>query len=312
MIYRRNADRGLRALERRWVSGEDAICGELVAARLRAGLPRYGVVASMLLGNECAREALGLPTLPRLTPYWPWGFPGGVSTDHRIGPWPSCCDWVYYQGPSSPPSPEIEEGELVIRSRESNRPAGRRRQVIGHLLDALSHLGPEYWLAFAACAVKFVGFRFGLRASARVPESALAHAEQLAVEGTGDMSPHEVIFFNVERGKALGASEHYGDYQRTPMENAHLAIAELSHASTSEDPEDMIQHSINAMARAANTILTAQEESILYEPLWGESRLRTPEGQWERADELLEHMFLILDGWLSPWLLGFRAGPVDG
>jgi hypothetical protein len=295
MRWRRNADERLRRLERRWAEG-DIPCAEIVHGRLRAGvIPRYGVVASMLLGNECAREALELPPLPKITADWPWGH---VVSNHWMGPWPGRFNQVRYEGQ-----------RLVI--------AGSEPGPIGSLLDAMSRLGePEYFLAFAAEAVRYAAsthfamWRGDHEPIALVVNAALEHAEQMAVYGTGDQAPGTHAFLQNEVTESeLRAAQAHG--YEGEAEEVWSSVAALAAATSSGPADEMIQRAIDAMAHAANVVLGPQWESVYWESLWGEGRARSDAGQWVRANELLEGLYRDVDERLSPWLLGFRPGPLD-
>jgi hypothetical protein len=209
-----------------------------------------------------------------------------------MGPWPTCCDQVRYEG-----------NRLVI--------AGQEPGPTGSLLDAMSHLGPEYFLAFAAQGLYSANARLGSDPAAdKVVRAALLHAEQLAVERSGGQDPGVAGFLGHEAIQSVLRAESAHGYGGE-LEERWYGIASLAQAASSGAPEEMIQLSINAMAHAANTILIPHWESILWRPLWGESELRTDAGQWVAADELLEHFYRMLNERLSPWLLGFRPGPLE-
>jgi hypothetical protein len=294
---RRNPDARLRELERRVAAGEEGACPRLVAARIRHGLPRYGVVASMLLGNECAREALGLKPEPRLTPYLPWGF---VVGNGWAGPWPDCCDLVDYHGHT-----------LRIAGHGRGLPS----PPIGHMLNALSHLGVEYFLAFAANAVMYTSFRFGIMRGASLADVAIGHARHLAIEKSGDMSPHTHIMLEADAERATAAAEAAEGHESSMVE-AWQAIRDLAIAAAQASPERMIQGSINAMAHATNALLVPDWGSIVWESDSG--HWRPDMNQWARAEQLLmggtgaSSLYAMLDHWLSPWLLGFEPGPGGG
>lgn len=298
------SDVRLRELERRWQeTGDLEDCAAVVAARIRAGvIPRYGVTAAFLLGNECAQIALGGPFKgPDIPISWPWGF---VVSNDWIGPWPDCCNEVVY---------DRKEGVLVVRRATRMPERGFPPPAIGAMLDVLRRLGPEYHLAFAAEAVEFAGKLPGWRVRANwIVNAALDHAEQLTVEKEGGMDPmvHRRL---IERGNALleTAQEIHaaGGGPVHPMAEMNEALGALALATSSGPVEDVLQNAINAMAAAANAQLVFHWEEIYWRDEPG-LVARTPWQQWERTDLILLRMFHYLRDRLSPWLLGFERGPL--